>query len=238
LVRPIVSVRAVIFDYYETLAQLTTDLRERAFDVLAERLGVDLPPGEAYRQWRELTPNWSLASLRQPMDGETVFSTFKSMWLERSTKLFANWGASELPDIGAGAYARAHAEARVYPDVRPALDTLRPRYRLAVLSDADSDFLNASVERNSLSFDAVVSSEGVGAYKPHISMFRAVCERLDVVPEEAAYVGDSPWADVCGARNAGMRSVWINRHGATWPDEHEPPDTAIQSLDGLPGTLS
>ena len=68
-------------------------------------------------------------------------------------------------------------------------------------------------------------------------MFRAVCERLAVEPKEAAYVGDSPWADMAGARNAGMRSIWINRHGLDWPEDQEPPDATIQSLAELPAAL-
>jgi FMN phosphatase YigB (HAD superfamily) len=51
----VANIEAVIFDYYETLVQLPTAPRERAFDELARRVGVDLPPGEAYRHWRELT---------------------------------------------------------------------------------------------------------------------------------------------------------------------------------------
>lgn len=235
-------VDAVIFDYYETLVALPTAPRERAFDDLAAHVGVDLPEGEAFRHWRELTTkDWRLrlgGSQRPPLDGVApAFVTFREVWLVRFGELFAHWGVDAPAEIGVEAYVGAHAEAPAYPAAGAALDSLRPRCRLAVLSDADRDFLDASIARNGLAFDAVVASEDVCAYKPHVSMFREVCARLGVAPERAVYVGDSPWADVAGARHAGLRAVWLNRHGATWPEDIEAAETSITSLDELPNVL-
>ena len=229
------NLEAVIFDYYETLALLPTAPRVRVFDELARRVGLDLPPGEAYRHWREQTVSgWQLrlaGTLRPPLDGPRQnLVLFRDVWRERFAELFRQWAVDAPPELGVEAYRSAHAEAALYPDVLPAFESLPGQYRLAVLSDADTDYLHASIARHRLVFDAVVSSEEVGAYKPHVSMFREVCARLGVEPSQAVYVGDGPWADVAGGRHAGMRAVWINRHGARWPDDIEPPETTISSL--------
>jgi 2-haloalkanoic acid dehalogenase type II len=121
--------------------------------------------------------------------------------------------------------------------VPAALDGLRRSHRLAVLSDADRDFLHESVARNGLAMDTVISSEEVRAYKPHVSLFRAVCDRLGVEPSRAVYVGDSPWADIAGARHAGLGAIWINRHGYDWPEDIPPPDVTVRSLEELPALL-
>ena len=42
------GVSVVVLDYYETLAELSTSIRERFFDDIARRVGADLQPGEAY----------------------------------------------------------------------------------------------------------------------------------------------------------------------------------------------
>ena len=47
----VARLQAVIFDYYGTLAEFAQPRRERVFDDLARRLGIDLPPGEAFRHW-------------------------------------------------------------------------------------------------------------------------------------------------------------------------------------------
>jgi 2-haloalkanoic acid dehalogenase type II len=229
------ELRAVIFDYYETLVEISTTQRQQAFDALAQRVGMALPAGEAFRHWRERTLRQALlhfvSGRRPPLDGTPgSFVSFHEDWLRRSAELFRHWGVVAPPELGASAYRDAHANAALYQDAAPAIDALRGRHKLAVLSDADNDFLLGGLERNRLAFDIVVSSEDVRAYKPHISMFHEVCAPLRVAPSEALYVGDSPWADVAGARHADLRAVWLNRHEATWPEDLEPPEARVTSL--------
>ena len=236
------ALEAIIFDFYETLVVLPEAPRVRMFDDLARRLGVTLAAGEAYRHWRERTTRDTALRLRAhdrpPLGGALLpFRSFREVWQRRFGELFRAWRVDASPDVGVEAYFRAHGDAPAYPDVHKTLGTLRGRYRLAVLSDADTDFLSASIDRNGFAFDAVVDSEGAGVYKPHVSIFREACARLDVEPAQAAYVGDSPWADVAGARHAGLRAVWLNRHGREWPNDIEPPETTIASLAELPATL-
>ena len=125
-------------------------------------------------------------------------------------------------EVGDDAYVNWHASATIYPDVPPALATLRRRYRLGVLSDADQDSLHSSVRRSELSFDAIITSEDLRAYKPHVSTYREVSNRLNANPEATVYVSDRPLDDIGGARNAGMMAAWINRHEAVWPEDLEP----------------
>jgi 2-haloalkanoic acid dehalogenase type II len=229
---------AVIFDFYETLVCLTHEIRERVFDDLARSVGASHPPGEAYRHWREHTTRDADLRLaghdRPPFDGDGIsFVTFRDVWTRRSAELFTHWGVEAHGDVGARAYVEAHCAAGLYPEVRDAVESLRRRHRLAVLSDADTDFIERCLERNNLAFDVIVTSEDMQAYKPHVALFREACARLQVQPSEAVYVGDNPWADVAGARNAGMRAVWLNRHAAAWPDDIPPPDTTITSLSEL-----
>jgi 2-haloalkanoic acid dehalogenase type II len=229
---------AVVFDYYETLVELSNSTRVRFFDDLARRVGVDLSPGEAYGHWRERIVNdrtVRLAGMRRPpSDGPTPpFVSFRDTWLKRFCELFRLWGVDVPAELGADAFAEAHGDALVYPDVPPALAILRDRCQLAVLSDADRGFLEASVRRNDLAFEVIVTSDEVRAYKPHISMFRTVCDRLGVGPEATVYVGDGPWQDVEGARNAGMTAVWMNRSGGPWPEDVDPPPAEVASLTEL-----
>jgi 2-haloalkanoic acid dehalogenase type II len=239
----VANLSAVIFDYYETLAELSFAMRERTFDDLARSVGLDLPPGEAFRDWREHTTRDVVTRLggqtRPPFDGEPwPFVSFRDVWRTRSAELFAYWGVEASADVGVQAYVAAHAGAGLYADVLPAVTALGGRYRLAVLSDADVEFLAGSMERNGLALDLAVASDEVQVYKPHESFFRQVCARLGIEPSRAVYVGDSPWADIAGARNAGLRPIWLNRHRAIWPDDIAPPETEIASLDELPAALA
>ena len=239
----VAKIAAVIFDYYETLAELSNESRVRAFDAFAMQCGVALPSGEAYEHWRLFTTADAKARFgdlpRHPLDGEPLpFVSFGEVWLKRFQELFDKWGVDTTPEAGARMYREAHIAAPLYSDALPALENLRERSKLAILSDADADFLHGNLARNSLVMDAVVSSEELRAYKPHVSMFREVCARLDVEPAQAVYVGDSAWADIAGARNAGMHAVWINRYAVDWPDDIEPPNARVLSLSELPETVA
>lgn len=232
--------KALVFDWYETLAQLTDSARLHFFDALAARVGVQLPEGRAYRDWLQQTARNVRFGGRPsfPLDGATpAFRSFRETWVTRFNDLFGHWGLDEAGEVGATDYADWHASADVYGDVPPSLAKLQRRYRLGVLSDADQDFLKGSVERTNLTFDVIVASEDIREYKPHISTFWDVCRWLDVDPGQAVYVGDRPYEDIEGARHAGLVPVWINRGDASWPEDMDPPAEVISSLSDLAGLL-
>ena len=47
---------------------------------------------------------------------------------------------------------------------------------------------------------------------------------------ETLHVGDHPWFDVHGARQAGLRTAWVNRNEQPWPDEYEAPDVEVRHV--------
>lgn len=74
-------------------------------------------------------------------------------------------------------------------------------------------------------------SEHFGCEKPDSAIFLAAATCLGHEPGDILFVGDNPWKDICGARQAGMQTAWL-RHQRTWPAElaEMPPDYIISSL--------
>ncbi len=72
----------------------------------------------------------------------------------------------------------------------------------------------------------------IGVRKPNLKIFEVACERADVLPEEAIFVGDSVQNDIVGANRAGMTSVLINRKSdmLTPKTADEQPDYTISNL--------
>ena len=72
----------------------------------------------------------------------------------------------------------------------------------------------------------------IGVRKPRVEIFKVACERANVLPKEAVYVGDTIQNDIVGANHAGMTSVFINRKSeAPIPETTaEQPDYAVSSL--------
>ena len=72
----------------------------------------------------------------------------------------------------------------------------------------------------------------IGVRKPKVEIFKVACERADVLPEAAVYVGDTIQNDIVGANRAGMTSVLINRKSERPIPKtaDEQPDYTIPSL--------
>lgn len=136
----------------------------------------------------------------------------------------------------AGAYGEHRvARCRPYPEVPAVLDGLRGRVRLAVVTNGMESHQRAKLAAAGLSerFDAIVTSEAVGASKPDPRIFHVALERLACRAGDAVMVGDHPLRDVAGAQQAGLRGVWIDRDCGD--ARGVSPDARITDLGGLSG---
>ena len=131
-------------------------------------------------------------------------------------------------------------QAPPFPDARPALAALagnraRP---LALLTNASSMMATAAAKAGEVFglFDALLSAEATGVFKPSPVVYQLAPARFGLAPAEIAYVSAQAW-DVAGATLAGMRAVWLNRAGATPEFAWAPPAAVIRSLAELPGLV-
>ncbi|NPV09474.1 MAG: HAD family hydrolase [Anaerolineae bacterium] len=124
-------------------------------------------------------------------------------------------------------------DIELYQDVLPALQRLRGRYRLGLLTNG-----NTNPERCGLAgvFDFVVMAQEQGFTKPDPRLFGLAMARAACQADEILHVGDSWDNDVIGALNAGLQAVWLNREGKPAPASM-PGLREIRSLVELPGLL-
>ncbi|MEU6784303.1 HAD-IA family hydrolase [Nonomuraea angiospora] len=121
----------------------------------------------------------------------------------------------------------------VFPEVGAELSALRGAgWRLALLTNCDRDLIAETRRRLPVAFDAVLTSEDVGAYKPadaHFETFRRSYE-----PARWVHVAQSYFHDMVPAHRLGIPRVWINRQGERPADEK----IIQQLLPDLGGLLS
>jgi HAD superfamily hydrolase (TIGR01509 family) len=116
-----------------------------------------------------------------------------------------------------------------YPDAEEVLLRLRGLgYRLGLISNTHWRLLPERRRELTRFFDVITLSYEHGYAKPHPSIFNATAMRLGAEPRRCLHVGDDPVADVWGARNAGMRAVYVKRNGLEAED-----DVVIQRLTEL-----
>ena len=116
-----------------------------------------------------------------------------------------------------------------YEDVLPALQALKERYRLGLLSKGNSYPERCGFEGI---FDSVVFSQEHRVEKPDPAIFRIALMELGCSEAELLHVGDSLENDVEGAHNAGIRCAWLNRDNNK-NDTAVKPDYEISSLTEL-----
>jgi putative hydrolase of the HAD superfamily len=68
--------------------------------------------------------------------------------------------------------------------------------------------------------DGALASAEVGVAKPDPAIFRRALELVGVDARDAWHVGDTPEADIEGARAAGLRPILIAREGGADADVH------------------
>lgn len=108
----------------------------------------------------------------------------------------------------------------VPPEVHQTLQALRQAgLRLAIVSNRSNPFDEqlASLELNQY-FELTIAAGVIDLWKPDAGIFLHAVERLGVQPGETIYVGDNYFADVIGARNAGLQAVLIDPEGVF--DDH------------------
>ena len=135
-----------------------------------------------------------------------------------------------LVDEAFQVFIDARNDVALYDEVIPALTRLKHRYRLFTASNGNADLAKIGIAHL---FERSIAAREVGALKPDPVVFHKVIEGTDLDVSEVLYVGDDPVMDVVGSRGAGMHPVWMNRDGASWPEELPPARFAITSLTEL-----
>ena len=158
---------------------------------------------------------------------------------ERPTATYREIMTQTLPRLGhvpaeeEDALARSLPGWQPFPEVPAALEDAKARrWKLAILSNTDRDFIDASIENIGVDFEFAIVASEIGSYKPDPGHWRAFRER--VTPDVHVHVGASLFHDVATAIELGLPSVWINRLGERPGPQ---PSAELPDLAGLGETL-
>lgn len=129
---------------------------------------------------------------------------------------------SSILDEGTDYFKRLHVEMSTLNDgVKDLLEKLRTlETKLAVVTNSFEGHSHQILEKLGIAdyFHSVVDGGDVSAYKPMKKPFELALTELDATPEESVFVGDEFYADIVGAKEVGMMTVWINTRDRN-PDE-------------------
>jgi 2-haloacid dehalogenase len=208
-----VGERWATFDCYGTLIDWDGGIRRELARVFGEARADDL-----LRSYHELEPELEA-------DGTL---TYRQVMTEAMRRLGAPSGEED-------GLARSLPSWEPFPEVRRALEDVRGRgWKLAILSNTDRDFLDASIARIGVPFDRAVVAGEIHSYKPAHRHWQRFFEETGADRERHVHVARSYFHDIVPAAELGLRSVWINRGG----EEADPPPTReLPDLTNLAATL-
>ena len=101
-----------------------------------------------------------------------------------------------------------------FPDSQEALRYLKKHYKLVILSNVDNETFSHSNKRLGVDFDAIITAEDVGAYKPSPLNFECLTEvmaGIGIQKTEILHTAESLFHDHKPANAHGLHSCWIHR---------------------------
>ncbi len=119
-----------------------------------------------------------------------------------------------------------------------ALQRLKQRYKLAVISNIDDDMFRQTSKLLGDPFDVVVTAQQARSYKPSPNNFQLALERIGEPAAKVLHCAQSLYHDIAPAKALGMGTVWVDRRagqrgsGAT-PQYRAEPDLRVESMSEL-----
>jgi 2-haloacid dehalogenase len=205
--------RWATFDCYGTLIDWNGGIRRELARVFSEDRA-----GELLGRYHEVEPTFQVGGER----------TYREVMAATMSALGAPAGQEDGLSLALPSW-------EPFPEVRPALEEARARgWKLAILSNTDRDFIEASMERIGVPFELAIVASEIGSYKPALGHWQRFFQQVDVPRDRHVHVAQSYFHDVVPATELGLQSVWINRRG----ERHEPaPARELPDLSGLADTL-
>lgn len=243
--------RAILFDLFDTLVRFD---RDRLPAVQVNGREVRSSVGKLHEVLRGAAPHvtietlhgalgesWKEAERLRAIDHREVAAPERFAYLFRCLALDPGDCPPGLITDLIETHRRELAKAVEFPPhYRTLLDDLRPRYRLAVVSNFDYTPTALGILREAGIvdlFETIVVSDAVGWRKPAPTIFRQTLDRMGLEAGEALFVGDRADIDVAGARAMGMDAAWLNPAAEPLPPGLAPPTYELRDLADLRAIL-
>ncbi len=225
------GVRALTFDLFATVLDLDGSLTPPLGRLFRDR-GITLDPAAFWAQWR--------ARQRIEQYQDTILLLGHSGYLataERALRYTLRLNRIDLDPAAEAEIMGFWQNLEPFAEVRPALQRLSEHYAIVALSNGNAPFLqHLAANRIGWEFDAIISVDEAGAFKPHPSVYRHAARKLGLEPHACLMVSSNSF-DVLGARACGYRAAFVNRRDLPWEDSSLQPDLAVPSFAELAAAL-
>jgi putative hydrolase of the HAD superfamily len=141
---------------------------------------------------------------------------WKRMWFTLLDDKIANEGLSK--QLSARFLELLPVQPALFPYTREILMYLQVKnYQLHLITNGFETVQHRKLQYSNLSsyFTHVITSEASNSLKPHPEIFAYALQKAGAQKEESIMIGDNLDADIQGAINAGLDTIFVNHIGAT-----------------------
>jgi 2-haloacid dehalogenase len=195
----------ITFDCYGTLVDWETGIKSILSEIIAEKkakVHID-----------------ELLKAREDAEFELIQSPYKSYreFLHLSLQeAFRRFHIPYTPRDGAR-LAESIPGWPVFKETKPALEKLAEKSSLGIISNIDTDILEATKGRIGVQFALTVTAQEAGAYKPSTIPFGLTLQRIGCSPDLVLHVSSGFRYDIPPAHSIGFRTAWVNRKKESKP---------------------
>ena len=214
-------IKAVIFDFGQTLVDSADgfraaekEIQSKIYSDLLSISGIESRESflDVYRSIRNKNHQKSIFSRVATWQG-----VYRHYHAEPDLQRFEKWETSY--------WEKVKTKTRIFPETQQVLGSLSTSYRLALITNTQGQKttqthrLSEYPELENFFEVTIVAGEGGVPPKPDPKPFRLCLKKLGLTSSEAVYVGDDWRIDICGAKNAGLRPVWLKHRSVrrNWP---------------------
>ncbi|MGE0674889.1 MAG: haloacid dehalogenase type II [Methylibium sp.] len=201
-------IQALTFDTGGTVLDWHSGLVARLAAVLGERAaGLDL---------RHVANDWRRRAMKRIVGQQHPSFNMDDVHRDTLAETLAAIGLADIPSSEREAIWRAWHELDAWPDFAPALRALRGGFPVVSFTMLPTALVMSVSRRNGFEWDAIVSCEMIGVYKPHAEAYATAARWIALPPQEILMVACHNF-DLNAAHAAGFKTAFVRR-----PDEWGP----------------
>ena len=225
------SVTTLAFDIFGTVLDLTGSITPPTRQFLQKK-GAAVSAETFWDQWR------SRQRIEQYQD--SLMQLGHSGYLEtcrRGLIYCLRLNAIPFTDTEVREVMQAWQLLSPHPDVAEGLGRLKSRFKLVALSNGEQAYLeHLEKARMRFGFDALISVERAGVFKPHPAVYRTGATVLGLEPHQVMMVAAHAF-DIMGARACGFRGAYVNRYRLPYEETPHRPDFEVRDFVELAAAL-
>ncbi len=225
------TVKVCMFDQYGTIVDMQAGLVEAATPFLRAK-GWQGNPNSFVTWWRRTHFENSMIDALLHRD----HTPYRAIGERSVANVLDRAGVSYTMDE-VRALVDHIVRLKPFPEIPAALDRLRARYRLVVLSNGDPDMLEAAKQHHRIAFERTISVAAANSFKPHVATYTKAAEIVGVRMDEVLFIANHAF-DCIGAKAAGMRAAFIDRRQRPFGATPYQPDLLVPSMTALADAIA